>query len=138
MMSIVFFKRIYLLTLLLGALLLSGQPALAHHSFAAEFDVAKPVTLAGTVTELAWTNPHAHIHIEVVDQRGTTTAWDLELGSPNALKRRGWSMTSLKAGDKITVTGYLAKDGSHLANARTVTLADGRTVFAGSSAPDAK
>src|SRR5262245_58188979 len=131
-------KRIGLLVVAMTAFLMSVQSLVAHHSFAAEFDAAKPVTLVGTVIELAWTNPHAHIHIEVTDERGTVTPWDLELGSPNALKRRGWSMNSLKRGDKITAAGYLAKDGSHLANARTVTLSDGRTVFAGSSAPDAK
>lgn len=113
--------------------LCSTTVVLAHHSFAAEFDATKPVTLTGTVTRLAWTNPHAHIHINVADKTGKVTAWDLELGSPNALIRRGWSGQTLKSGDVITVSGYLAKDGSNLANARTVTLSDGRKVFAGSS-----
>ncbi len=105
----------------------------AHHAFTAEFDATKPVTLSGTVTVMAWTNPHAHIHVDVPDAQGRAVSWDLELGSPNALMRRGWSRTSLKIGDKVTVSGYLAKDGSHLANARSVVLSDGRTVFAGSS-----
>jgi hypothetical protein len=73
------------------------------------------------------------IHIDVTEKGGQVTSWDLELGSPNALMRRGWSRTALKSGDKITVSGYLAKDGSHLANARSVTLSDGKPLFAGSS-----
>src|SRR5580704_2071426 len=105
----------------------------AHHSFAAEFDAKKSVTLTGTVASIKWTNPHAHIVMDVKDQTGNLTSWDFEMGSPNALMRRGWSRSSLKPGDMITVNGYLAKDGSHLANARTVTLSDGRNVFAGSS-----
>jgi hypothetical protein len=106
---------------------------LAHHSFAAEFDAAKPISVTGKVIELRWSNPHAHIYIEVADASGTPVPWDFELGSPNALVRRGWSRTSLKPGDSITVSGYLAKTVAHLANARSVVLADGRTVFAGSS-----
>ena len=119
--------------LIVSGLLLSGGQLSAHHSFAAEFDVNKSVTLSGTVERIAWTNPHAHIHIDVKDSAGKVTSWDFELGSPNALMRRGWSGQTLKPGDVITVNGYLAKDGSPLANARTVTLSDGRTVFAGSS-----
>lgn len=105
----------------------------AHHAFSAEFDAAKPITLTGTVAKVAWTNPHAHIHIDVADRGGKVTTWDFELGSPNALMRRGWSRTSLKPGVQITVNGYLAKDGSSLANARSITLGDGRELFAGSS-----
>ena len=118
----------------LGATLLASQATvLAHHAFAAEFDVAKPVTLTGTIAKIAWTNPHAHIQLDVTDQAGTVTSWDFELGSPNALMRRGWSRQTLKPGDMIIASGYLAKDGSHLANARSITLGDGRKVFAGSS-----
>jgi hypothetical protein len=116
----------------IGVLLLAA-PALAHHAFAAEFDAAKPVTLTGTVARVAWTNPHAHFQLDVTDQSGNVTSWDFELGSPNALMRRGWSRQALKPGDMITASGYLAKDGSHLANARSVTLSDGRKIFAGSS-----
>jgi hypothetical protein len=115
------------------AVFLTPIPIRAHHSFAAEFDAAKPITLTGTVSKVAWTNPHAHIHMDVKGQGGKVSSWDFELGSPNALIRRGWSRSSLKPGDVITVVGYVAKDGSDVANARTVTLSGGRTVFAGSS-----
>jgi hypothetical protein len=115
------------------ALLLAQVTLVGHHAFSAEFDATKAITLSGTVAQVRWTNPHAHIHVDVKDPDGKVTSWDFELGSPNALMRRGWSRTTLKAGDMITVTGYPAKDGSRLANARSATLSDGRTVFAGSS-----
>jgi hypothetical protein len=117
----------------LAAVLLGQMPLGAHHAFSAEFDAAKPITLTGKVVSVAWTNPHAHIHLDVTDQAGRVTSWDFELGSPNALKRRGWSGESLKPGEVITISGYLAKDGSPLANARTVTTSDGKSLFAGSS-----
>ena len=113
---------------LLGA----TAPMFAHHAFAAEFDVKKPVTLTGVVTKLEWTNPHAHFYISVKDASGAPTAWEFELASPNGLMRRGWNRSSLKVGDTVTAMGYLAKDGSNVANARSVTLADGRKIFAGS------
>jgi hypothetical protein len=116
-----------------AAILLACVPLRAHHAFAAEFDAAKPITLTGKVVTVAWTNPHAHLHVDVTDQAGRVTSWDFELGSPDALKRRGWSGQSLKPGEVITVSGYLAKDGSPLANARTVTPSDGRSLVAGSS-----
>jgi len=105
-----------------------------HHSFAAEFDSSKPVELKGTVTKLDWVNPHAWIYLDVKDGSGKVTSWACELGSPNLLIRNGWRRESLKAGDNIVVTGSAAKDGSHIANARTVRTDDGKRIFnAGSS-----
>jgi uncharacterized protein DUF6152 len=114
--------------------ILAAAPSFAHHSFAAEFDSAKPVELHGTLVELEWVNPHAWIHMEVTDATGKVTKWDCELGSPNLLMRNGWRKEVLKKGDKIIVIGAQAKDASNLASARTVTLEDGKRVFnAGSS-----
>jgi hypothetical protein len=115
------------------ALLVSAAPARAHHSFAAEYDAAKPVTLKGVVSKIEWTNPHARFYIDVKDETGTFT-WNLELASPNVLTRNGWTRKTLNIGDEITVQGSLAKDGSKMANARSVVLASGKRVFAGSSA----
>jgi len=112
----------------------AAAPLLAHHSFAAEFDSKKPVELKGTLVELEWVNPHAWIHMEVTDASGKVTKWDCELGSPNLLMRNGWRRDSLKKGDVIVVNGSQAKDGTNVANAKTVSFADGKRVFnAGSS-----
>ena len=105
---------------------------LAHHSFAAEFDGAKRVTLKGTVTKVDWRNPHIYVYLNVKDEKGLTE-WACEGGPPNVLLRQGWTRTSVKEGDEVTIEGALAKDGSKRCNSRTVNLADGTKVFAGSS-----
>jgi Family of unknown function (DUF6152) len=110
-----------------------GGGVLAHHSFAAEFDAQKPVTLKGTVVKWEMINPHGWITIDVTEPDGKTAQWMIETSNPNGLMRLGWSKRSLKPGDEITVEAYRAKDGSNTANAARITLADGRTVFAGSS-----
>ena len=121
--------------LLAVILLLAGAAAmLAHHSFAAEYDSKKPLELRGALVELEWVNPHAWIHMDVTDSNGKVTRWDCELGSPNILMRNGWRRDSIKQGDQIIVQGFAAKDGSNMANARAVMMADGKRVFnAGSS-----
>jgi hypothetical protein len=111
--------------------------ARAHHSFAAEFDRQKPVTLKGTVTRVEWQNPHTRVYMSVPDNLGITSNWELELSSPNSLLRAGWTRHSLQVGDKITVNGFRAKDGSTLANAATMTAADGRRILSEQSSPDA-
>ena len=105
-------------------------PAFAHHSFASQYDADAPVELAGVVTKVEWMNPHARFYIDVEDTAGKVINWNLELASPNVLSRNGWSRKSLQAGDRVMVEGSLARDGSKMANARTVTLADGTRVFA--------
>src|SRR5580704_13111500 len=116
-----------------AGIMASALPLFAHHSFAAEYDSSKPVELKGVVTKVEWTNPHARFYVDVKDANGKITNWNLELASPNVLSRNGWTRHSLKEGDTVTVQGSKAKDGDNLANARTVILADGRKVFAGSA-----
>ena len=113
--------------------MVSAASVSAHHSFAAEYDRDKPVTVTGEVTKLLWTNPHARVQVDAKDKSGKVESWDFELGPPTALMRQGWNRNSLKPGQMVTVNGFLSKDEPHVANARTVTLADGRQVFAGSS-----
>lgn len=110
-------------------------PAAAHHSFAAEFDATKTITLTGKVTKVDWTNPHAFFYIDVKDEKtGETANWQSELNSPNSLMRLGWTRDSMKIDDVVTVQGSLARDGSKLVNARSIVLAkNGQRLFAGSS-----
>jgi len=105
----------------------------AHHAFAAEFDANKPVTLVGTLTKVAWVNPHGWIYVDVAGKDGKVVNWSVEFGSPNALLRRGLRKSDFPPGTKVTVKGYLAKSGKPVANASTVVLPDGRSLFAGSS-----
>ena len=118
-----------------ATLLAAADPAHAHHSFPAQYDVDKPITLTGKVTEVQWTNPHIFIYIDVEDEAtGDVVNWALEMGGPNALLRLGWKRDSLKADDVITVEGSLARDGSPLANATSITMtATGQRMLAGSS-----
>jgi hypothetical protein len=121
---------------LAGAVLLAGAavaPAAAHHSFAAEYDSSKSITVTGEVVRLEWTNPHARVVVDGPDEKGVKKEWDFELGPPTTLMRRGWNRNSLKPGNVITVEGFRSKDEPSTANARTVKLSDGRQVFAGSS-----
>jgi hypothetical protein len=116
-------------------LLVAVLPAVAHHAFVAQYDASKSMTLHGVVTKVEWTNPHARFYVDVKDKSGNVANWNLELASPNALRRLGWTRDVLKVGDEISVLVAPAKDGTKMANARTVTLADGRKMVAG-LAPD--
>jgi Family of unknown function (DUF6152) len=119
-------------TFILG-LATAALPAMAHHSFAAEYDSNKPITLHGVVTSVEWMNPHARFYVDVKDDNGKTTNWEFELGSPNGLMRAGWTRNSLKKGDEVTVKGSRAKDGSNLVNASRIMMPDGRPVLSGVS-----
>ena len=111
-----------------------GTPALAHHSFSAQYDSEKIMKISGTVTKIEWQNPHVYIYVDVADDKGGYAQWALEMGAPAVLTRTlGWTRSTLNIGDQINVEGIGARDGSHLANARTVTLASGETLGAGSS-----
>ena len=118
--------------------LLASLPLQAHHSFQAEYDGDKPVTLSGTVVKWELINPHGWITLDAKESDGTVARWMIETGNPNALIRAGWRKDSLKPGDTVSVNAFRAKDGSHTANGRSVTLANGQRIFAGSSADSEK
>ena len=111
----------------------AAVPVLAHHSFAAEFDVDKPVTLKGTLTKMEWVNPHGWLHIDVLGPDGKVVNWSIEAGAPNALLKRGLRSTDFPIGSEVVIEGYRAKGGNPVANGKTVTFKDGRNFFLGAS-----
>jgi len=112
-------------------LLLSGVPASAHHSFAAEYDSSQVLTLKGTISKVEWTNPHIYIYVDVKDASGKVATWALEGYPPNTLKRTGFTKDTLKIGDEITITAYKSKDGTNTGAGREITFSDGTKKFAG-------
>ena len=131
-------QRTFTALLVAAMTALAAQPTAAHHSFAAEFDANSPIELTGTVTKVEWANPHTFFYIDVTTPKGDVENWALEMGSPNGLMRRGWTRDSMKIGDVVMVTGSRAKDGSTKGNARSVTLSEGKRLFAGSSQDNAE
>ena len=119
------------------AVLASGLSLAAHHSFAAQYDREKPITLKGSITRMEWANPHIYFYIDVADA-GATTHWSVEGQAPSVLYRAGWRKDSARVGDVVTVEGFLARDGSKLVNMQTALLADGRKLFVGTQTADQK
>ena len=130
-------RNLLLWVVVATATLPSVPPASAHHSFAAEYDADKPVTLTGAVTKMAWINPHSWIYVDVKKPDGNVENWAVEAGPPGTLIRAGFTKESLAPGTVILVNGYRAKDGALRANGRDITLPDGRSLFVGGSSPDA-
>lgn len=118
------------MTLVLASL--AARPCAAHHSFAAEYDASQPITLHGAVARIDLINPHAWLYIDVKGDDGAVTRWNVEMGAPNALIRRGINKNTVPIGAEVTVDGYRAKDGSRTVNSSTIKLADGRSLFSGS------
>ena len=111
--------------------LAAAAPLAAHHSWTADYDGGKPVTVKGVVTKVEWTNPHTHFYIEAKDEKGTVTMWNFEMASTLALERSGWSRKTLQVGDQVTITGFGGRSVTERAIAQTITTADGRALFAG-------
>ena len=130
-------RNLLILVLVAIAIISLAPSASAHHSFAAEYDADKPVTLTGSVTKMAWINPHSWIYIDVKKPDGTVENWAVEAGPPGTLIRAGFTKESLTAGTVIKVNGFRAKDGALRANGRDITLPDGRLLFVGGSSPGA-
>jgi hypothetical protein len=128
--------RAKMLSVMAGGLIMAAAPMLAHHSFSAEYDRSKPITLKGTVTKVEWMNPHARFYLDVKDDAGKVVNWEFELGSPNGLMRQGWTRNSLKEGDVVTVNGSQAKDGTNLVNANNVAFENGKRVLGGASSSE--
>ena len=126
------------LALIAGAMLLLAAAVYAHHPFSAEYDWTKPVTVTGTVNKVDWSNPHASLYVDGKDENGQTRQWVLEMGSPAALTRAGWTRTIVKQGDQITVDAWMSKTKKDRANVKSVKLADGRELSGGSSILDMK
>ena len=130
-------KMIAVMVVAAAVLLAWAAPARAHHSFSAQYDASKHIELKGVVTKVEWTNPHARFYIDEKNDRGDVTSWNFEMASPNVLVRNGWKRTSLKIGDEVTVTGYLARTGPpagpKMAIAESLTASDGRKMFASSA-----
>lgn len=106
-------------------------PMPAHHSFAAEFDVAKPVTLTGVITKVDWSNPHVYFYVDVKDSRGRVVNWAIQIAGPESIRRRGWTRDTLQLRDRVTITGYAARGDAPVAAAREVVFPDGRKLFTG-------
>jgi len=130
-------QNLLMLMLVATAEITTAFPVIAHHSFAAEYDADKPVMLTGSVTKMAWINPHSWIYIDVKKPDGSVENWAVEAGPPGTLVRAGFTKESLAAGTVIKVNGYRAKDGALRANGRDITLPDGRLLFVGGSSPGA-
>jgi hypothetical protein len=126
-------RRIVMGSMIVAALIAASVPLMAHHSFAAEFDANKPLKMTGVVTKIDWTNPHVWFYIDVKDEAGKVTNWGFEMGPPHLLQGSGWTRTTMKLGDTVSVQGTAAKNGSNRGNARAVTTPDGKRLGAASS-----